>query len=221
MILGLAFIAPRLCAAQNSHSLRLPMWKEARSPAARGTRIPVPRQILDELAADPDDCAGPTRGETTKMEAYRVQNGGSFLVAVRGRSSCFCGATGNCEFWVYRPQRGKYEIILHADMVNNFGFLKDRTDRYRDLVLWSHGSAFRSPARLFQFDGKEYKEACGWEEEYAGHELPGGGWAWDLKPKINSNTCAVGYETKLNSSPNLDTYLATCSTVLRGYFFAI
>ena len=74
-------------------------------------------------------------------------------------------------------------------MVNNFGFLKDRTDGYRDLVLWSHDSAFRSPARLFQFDGKEYKEACGWEEEYIGHELPGGGWVWDPKPKINSNTC--------------------------------
>jgi len=165
------------------------MWKEARRPETKGTHIPVPQPILDELEADPGDCADPTPGQTTKMDAYRVQNGNETLIAVRGRSTCFCGATGNCEFWVYRSHRGKYEIILHADMVNNFGFLKDRTDGYRDLVLWSHDSAFRSPARLFQFDGKEYKEACGWEEEYIGHELPGGGWVWDPKPKINSNTC--------------------------------
>jgi len=188
-ILYFVSVVPLLSSPQNSHPSKLPMWKEARRLAAKGTRITVPRLILDELAADPDDCAAPTPGETTKMEAYRVRNGGSYLVAVRGRSSCFCGATGNCEFWVYRSHRGKYEIILHADMVNNFGFLKDRTDGYRDLVLWSHDSAFRSPTRLFQFEGKEYREVCGWEEEYAGHELPGVGWVWDLKPRINSNTC--------------------------------
>ncbi len=185
-----SLLFPALGAWQSPLSRSAPMWKEARRREAKGTPIPVPKPILGELAAGPDDCADPTPGQTTKMDAYRVQNGNETLIAVRGRSTCLCGATGNCEFWVYRSHRGKYEIILHADMVNNFGFLKDRTDGYRDLVLWSHDSAFRSPVRLFQFDGKEYKEACGWEEEYIGHELPGGGWVGNPKPRISSNARA-------------------------------
>jgi hypothetical protein len=178
---------PAIGESQQTQSKNLPMWKEARRPAAKGTRIPVPPPIMDELAAD--DCADPTSGETTKMDAYRVRNGNSFLVAVWGRGSCSCSPTGNCAFWVYQLRRGKYEKILDTDMVNHFGFLKAGTNGHRDLVLWSHDSASSSPARLFQFDGKEYNEACGWEEEYTGHDLPGGGWVWDPKPKINSDSC--------------------------------
>ena len=126
-----SLLFPALGAWQSPLSRSAPMWKEARRREAKGTPIPVPKPILGELAAGPDDCADPTPGQTTKMDAYRVQNGNETLIAVRGRSTCFCGATGNCEFWVYRSHRGKYEIILRADMVNNFGFLKDRTDGYR------------------------------------------------------------------------------------------
>jgi hypothetical protein len=170
----------------STHTL---VWKEARRPAARGTRMPVPQPILDELAAAPDDCADSTPGQTTKVDAYRVRNGNETLIAIRGLSTCFCTATGNCEFWVYRSRRGKYKIILHDEMVNSFGFLKNRTNGHRDLVLWSHGSAFRSGARLLQFRRKEYEPSCQWEEEYTGHELRAGGWVWDPEPRINSNTC--------------------------------
>ena len=167
-----------------------PMWKEARSLAAKGTQISVPQSILNELAANPDDCSDPAPGQTTKMDAYRVHNGAKALIAVRGNSSCFCSATGNCEFWVYRSHGAKHEIVLHDEMVNYFTFLKHQTSGYRDLVLWSHGSAFQSSARLLRFNGKEYEQACEWEEEYSGHELPAGGWVWDPTPRITSNTCA-------------------------------
>jgi hypothetical protein len=196
---ALAAIAlPVLGAPQTARSNRSSMWKEARKPAAKGTRTPVPQPILDELSADPDDCASPTPGETTKLEAYRVRSGGSFLIAVRGRSSCFCGATGNCTFWLYRSRRGKYEMILDADMVNDFGFLKARTNGNRDLVLWSHDSAQRTPARLLQFNGKEYHEVCGWEEDYEFRELPGGKWVSAGDPKIVANEC--GLKTPPNQS---------------------
>src|SRR5712664_1979055 len=112
-------LLPGLSSLERTPSPRAPMWKEACGPAAMGTRMPVPQPILDELAADPDDCDGPTPSETTKLEAYRVRSGCSFLIAVWGRGNCFCGATGNCRFWVYRPHRGEYEKFLDADMVND------------------------------------------------------------------------------------------------------
>src|SRR5216684_7693904 len=184
-----SLLFPALGASQSPLSRSVPMWKEAHRPKTKGTHIPVPQPILDELKADPDDCADPTPGQTTKMDAYRVRNGNETLIAIRGRSTCFCCATGNCEFWVYRSRSGKYEIVLHDEMVNSFGFLRNRTNGYRDLVLWSHGSAFHSGARLLQFDRKEYEQSCEWDEEYKGHELRAGGWVSDPEPAIKSNTC--------------------------------
>jgi hypothetical protein len=193
----LAFLAfPAIAAPQSARSDQLPVWKEARGPAAKGTRARIPKDILAELTADASqDSADPcSKEESSKMDAYRaVLNSHKPVVAIAvwGRSSCYCGATGNCQFWLFVADHGKHRLVLDTGLVRDFGFLKARTKGYRDLVLWSHDFAFRSPARLFQFDGNQYREACGWEEEYVGHELPGGGWVWDPGPKINSNTCAA------------------------------
>jgi hypothetical protein len=181
---------------QSAYSEQLPMWKEARKPGAKGTRVRIPKDILAKLISDAsgdptDPCS---KEESSKLDAYRViLNSRKPVVAivVWGRSSCYCGATGNCQFWVFVADHGKYRLVLDTGLVRDFGFLKAKTNGYHDLVVWSHDSAFRSPARLFQFDRNQYGEACGWEEEYEGHELPAGGWVWDPEPKINSNTCAA------------------------------
>jgi hypothetical protein len=74
-------------------------------------------------------------------------------------------------------------------MVQDFGFLNARTNGYRDLVVWSHDSAQRSPVRLLQFDGKEYQEVCGWEEDYEFKELPNGRLVSAGDPKITNGSC--------------------------------
>jgi len=191
---SLVFLA--LAVPQSTRSDQLPMWKEAREPAAKGTRAGIPKDILADLIANASqDSTDPcSKDESSKMDAYRVVLNSRrpvVAIAVWGRSSCYCGATGNCQFWVFVVDHGKHQLVLDTGMVRDFGFLKADAKGYRDLVLWSHDSAFRSPARLFQFDGKQYREACGWEEEHVGHELPGGGWVRDPGPKINSNTCAA------------------------------
>jgi hypothetical protein len=76
-------------------------------------------------------------------------------------------------------------------MVNYFGFLKAKTNGNRDLVIWSHDSAQRAPARLFQFDGKEYSQVCGWEEDYEFRELPDGTWVSAGDPRIAANNCGL------------------------------
>jgi hypothetical protein len=108
---------------------------------------------------------------------------------VRAANSCYCGATGNCLFWVFRTSKGGYQLLLEGENVQDFGLLSAKTSGYRDLVVWSHDSAQRSPARLFQFDGKQYREVCGWEEDYEFKELPNGQWVSAGNPKIVNNDC--------------------------------
>ncbi|MGB2899477.1 MAG: hypothetical protein WBB89_09445 [Candidatus Acidiferrum sp.] len=196
VLTSLVFLEPG--ASQSARSNQLPMWKEARKPAAKGTRITTPAGIKKLLRADPDNCLDEaTESERTQFDVYKVYLGRRFGVgiAVWGRGSCFCSPTGNCEFWLARKESGKYRILLAAHMVNEFGFLKALTDGARNLVTWEHGSAFLAVAHLYVFNGQQYETTCGWQEEYSGHELPGGGWVSNPKPKIDSNTCVSNVVT--------------------------
>lgn len=185
---------PRLPASQTVGSNRLPMWEEARTPAAKGTQVRLPKDILAKLRP-PADLADPCdREESAKIDAYRVVlnfRRPAVAIVVWGKGICYCGATGNCQFWVFVTEHGKHRLVLETDMVRDFGFLKAKTNGYRDLVVWSHDSAFRSPARLFQFNGKEYLEECGWQEDYEFQELPNGTSVQVGGPKIVDNTCSL------------------------------
>jgi hypothetical protein len=185
---------PMTGTSQSHHVTHGPMWKEARRPAAKGTHISTPDGIKDLLRARPDDCPDhETEAERAHFDVYKVYLGQrlGIGIAVWGRGSCFCSPTGNCEFWLARKENGRYRILLTTDMVNEFGFLKDSPQGARNLVTWEHGSAFLAVAHLYAFNGQQYETTCGWQEEYSGHELPGGGWVWNPKPKIDSNTCTT------------------------------
>src|SRR5229473_6070365 len=122
----------RTCVAEN-----------ARNWGNRGThRTPTP--ILKEIRMSPDDCPDLSPKTNTKVAAYRLRTKSSTIIAAHGRGFCFCGATGNCAFWIYRLHHGRYMKILEADMVQTFGFLSSRTNGLPDLAVWSHGSVFRS-----------------------------------------------------------------------------
>lgn len=194
------FVMPLLGKPKGAQPKRLPMWKEARRPAAKGTRIPLPLAILRQIEAEklspvdtkeePEDPCN--FKERSKLTAYRVSlrgRGEAADVLVRAANFCYCGATGNCLFWVFRATGGSYSLLLQAENVQDFGLLNEKTVGYRDLVVWAHDSADRSPARLYQFDGKEYQEACGWEEDYEFKELPSGRWVSAGDPKIVGSTC--------------------------------
>jgi hypothetical protein len=192
-------VSPSLGVSQEAQTKGLPMWKEARRPAAKGTRIPLPAAILRQIEAEkltdsettekPEDPCNSK--ERAKLTAYLVSLHGrdGSGVLVRAANLCYCGATGNCLFWVFRATASGYQLLLKTDNVQDFGLLASKTLGYRDLVVWSHDSAQRSPARLFQFDGKEYQEICGWEEDYEFKELPNGRWVSVGDPKIVGSTC--------------------------------
>ncbi len=104
--------------------------------------------------------------------------------------TAFAVPRGNCDFWIYKPYKGEYRLILETGNVQIFGFLKSRTKGYPDLVTWSHASAFDSEAQLFRFDGNQYVRSGGWEEEW---EYPGdnGEMVKPDRPRITSHFSAA------------------------------
>jgi hypothetical protein len=162
-------------------------WQESRAPAAKGTPASLPKRVFADLTGDPTTCSDLPRSERWKFNAYVVRKNKSKLLAVWGRTFCFCGATGNCAFWVYRYNKGRYDQALATDMVQDFGFLKSATNGLPDLVLWSHNSAQRTPGALWKFDGQIYRAECSWEISSV-REMPNGEWK-DVEVHIANNTC--------------------------------
>ena len=172
--------SPQTCGKRDTNSLAFGYLETDRS----GNLSPV------ETKEEPEDPCNSK--ERAKLTAYRVSLRGRREpadVLVRAANFCYCGATGNCLFWVFRAAGGKYNPLLRAENVQDFGLLNEETLGYRDLVVWAHDSADRSPARLYQFDGKEYQEVCGWEENYEFKELPNGRWVSAGDPKIVDSSC--------------------------------
>jgi hypothetical protein len=174
------------------------LWKETLTVAAKGTHIAVPGSILKDVKANPDDCLNPAPKETTKVDAYQLSKRDLVLIAVWGKSSCFCSPTGNCSFWLYRSRDGKNELLLQTDMVSEFGFLRSTTKGVPDLVLWSHDSAERFPGALWKFDGAEYVPHCTWEVVNTFRDVPNGIAQW-VESHIENNTC------KIRLTPNSET----------------
>lgn len=188
---GIALLlASTVSMAQAQPSKRtLAPWQESHTIAALGTRIPIPPQILEEVKVNLDSCQfNSSPDEPLKLNAYRIRRKALVLVAVRGSGWCYCSATGNCAFWVYRLRNGNYEQILETDMVQRFGFMKSSTRGVPNLVLWHHNSAFSSPGELWKFDGSSYAFQCGWEWTTE-RQLANGDWDDDVEPYIANNTC--------------------------------
>ena len=135
---------PVLVYAQSSHSKAMPMWKEARTPAAKGTRGSIPPEIQRQIEAAKLAPAETTEApedpcnskERRKLTAYRVSLRGRSDrgVLIRAANSCYCGATGNCLFWVFRAAKSGYQLLLQTDLVQDYGLLGAKTLGYRDLV---------------------------------------------------------------------------------------
>jgi hypothetical protein len=151
-------------------------WKKTLTAGAKGTRTSIPRGILSRIRTetDPDECGDSAPIERVKADAYAYRRGRLSLIAVWGRSSCFCSPTGNCVFWIFSLTPHGYRLLLKTDMVREFGFLPSMTHDLPDLVLWSHNSAFLLLGALWRFDGHSYKSTCGWEIVTTHLDLPNG-----------------------------------------------
>jgi hypothetical protein len=142
--------------------------RRARAQARTGQPMPLPsaifKSIVDENAdEDEPDCPQPSAKD---FEAHRIPAGPRNSVAVLGGGACACSPTGNCDLWIYEFKGGAYHPVLSAVTAQSFGFLKSQSHGWPDLVVWSHGSATETGARLFRFRNHEYVSSGAWDEEF-------------------------------------------------------
>lgn len=143
--------------------------ERAHSERYVGTEIRVPDRIFNDLAAGADSDMPYCNPEDRKdLEGHQIFVGSKVtdILAIQGRTGCFCSPTGNCDFWIYAHKGGKYWVILETGSVQMFGFMKSRTRGFPDLVAWSHGTATETGGRLFRFNGKRYESTGEWDEDY-------------------------------------------------------
>jgi hypothetical protein len=172
------------CAALARPPQRVPpqVWENTVANVEKGTHIVVPKTILKEIVAKSERCPEREQEGAGAFDAYSFGSKAARLIAVKGGGACDCSPTGNCSFWVYRDLGGTYVRVLSTFMVQRFGFLKFKSHDLPDIVVWSHGSAFESGARLLQFNGKRYAKRCSWDTVFReGSE----------EAQIENNTCEV------------------------------
>jgi len=199
IVAGVSLLGTGGLPRMNSAKGEIP-WKETLTPAAKGTRIAVPSSILNKVKANPNDCPNPSQEEATKVDAYQLRRENFLLIAIWGRSSCFCSPTGNCSFWLYRSRDGKNEPLLETQMVREFGFLRTSTEGLPDLVLWSHDSADRFPGVLWKFNGRAYDSECSWEIVTSFRDLPNLR-AEPIESHVENSTCHQKLTPETESFP--------------------
>jgi len=71
-----------------------------------------------------------------------------------------CSPTGNCAFWVLQRGSSGYSVLLDSE-AQIFRIQSNTTNRFRDIVLSRHSSAFESEVIEYKFEGTSYVgDAC-------------------------------------------------------------
>lgn len=109
------------------------------------------------------DYPGNQREEMRKMilgsraGAIKPTRGSGQLILVRGAEQ-FCGATGNCSFWLFIRQGGNDRLILSGE---GQGLFEGKRFHHGlpDLVVTLHDSAFRTDVSVYSWNGRGYEQA--------------------------------------------------------------
>jgi hypothetical protein len=101
----------------------------------------------------------------TRIELVDLNGDGVPEILAQGYSSRMnCGATGNCEFFVFEKTLLGIELLLDTykgdgSGVELYTVEETSTHGFKDLVLTEHESAFESTLFVYKFDGKRYKKS--------------------------------------------------------------
>ncbi len=98
-----------------------------------------------------------------KLKPFDLNDDGRNEFIIRGDDIGFCGATANCDFWIYRKVGEKYHRILsgysYLDGRDIFSQIKkSRTNKFKDILLEVRVLRNAHAYRLYKFNGKNYKE---------------------------------------------------------------
>jgi hypothetical protein len=85
------------------------------------------------------------------------------VIAQPSGTDYWCGATGNCTFWVFQKVDGRFKLILDSHMGRGIGsaevfnVLPEKTMGYSDLMLGAHDSASEKTLIVYRYDGQMYR----------------------------------------------------------------
>lgn len=152
----------------------LPVWNLIR-------RQKVWREGLDYTTEDPN-CVG-----MFEIKRVDLNRDSKSELLVRGKTSQFCGAVGNCQLWVFAKVGNGYRLLLNTtDYWERSGEVgkqvrKNRTHGYRDIRVTGHFSVSDTSFTDYKFDGRKYVESrCRYETRdfSRGYDPP----RWHLVP---------------------------------------
>lgn len=107
----------------------------------------------------------------SELRVRKVSLGDTDGLVVRG-TRLLCGATGNCQTWVFRRSNGRWVSMFQyqAPIISAFGFADKTSHGIRDLATLAQASAESSAYSVFAFDGDFYREAQCYELSGVGND---------------------------------------------------
>jgi hypothetical protein len=97
----------------------------------------------------------------TRIKFVDLNGDGVPEVIAQASDDEFCGATGNCAFWVFMRSGPACKLILSANAIQTFTIQQTKTNGFFDLVLGMHGSATEQGLFVYQFmNGRYWRGAC-------------------------------------------------------------
>jgi hypothetical protein len=132
----------------------LPAPANADTLAAAGLTGPEERDLLAELQTTSFDVPDSWPAE---VRVRRVSLGAIDGLLVRG-TNLLCGATGNCQTWIFRRVDGRWLDAFEssAPIVSGVGLAKTSAPS-RDLIVKANRSAEAESWTRFAFDGRYYR----------------------------------------------------------------
>lgn len=113
-------------------------------------------ELLQQVKDSAFDNADDWRSE---LRVRRVNIGRSPGLIIQG-TKLLCGATGNCQTWIFRKLDGRWISLFPADavpVIEGFHIGSVLTNGIRDLTVSANSGAETEVRVTYQFDGKLYR----------------------------------------------------------------
>jgi hypothetical protein len=151
IVLGLAIATVSLAFAQTGH-LR------ADETIAK---LNLPQSELTQVTSGVEAAAFDSPDSWEKeLRARKISLGAVPGLVLQG-TDLLCGATGNCQIFVFRRVGDKWLALFEgeeAPVIEGFSFGPDEKLGIKDLHIAANISADRSSHNTYRFDGKFYRE---------------------------------------------------------------
>ena len=117
------------------------------------------KEVQAIIAAVESSAYDTAESWTDELRVKRVELGSGQGLIVRG-TKLLCGATGNCQTWVFRRVGGKWTSLFGAEeapVVESVSLGPSATNGIKNLTVSANLSAEAKKKTTYRFDGREYR----------------------------------------------------------------